>query len=260
VAALKSCKVLLLGPSTVTFSDTPSGPTLPSLLEAALRESEPDVAWRCAAEILYITPSMAKRARSLVEAQEPDLVVLRASGTAFLSDLAIYALRNRWPRSYRVAVRASAWLARIAGADRDGGSGPRSWVFRLPRAVAEAVAGRAPSVQPDEAAAIVQETLDALTAEESRQVLVYMASLNTNRGLPPVEHDRRVAIYRAAVTRHCLDRRIPLFDPEVELGGDAPIYNYHEDQWHPLREYLEAESRLMAHEVLKAIGVAAARA
>jgi hypothetical protein len=201
---------------------------------------------------------MARRARSLVEAHDPDLVVLRASGTAFLSDLAIYALRNRFPGFYRVAVRASGWLARAAGAGRDGGSGPRSWLFRLPRAASAAVFGKAPSVQPEEAAAIVQETLDALKADESRQLLVFMASLTTSRGLPPAEHDRRVAIYRAAVTRHCLERRIPLFDPAAALGDDAPVYNYHEDQWHPSLDYREAEAGLMAGEVLKAIGVAAA--
>lgn len=242
--------VLLLGSSTVSFSESDSELSMPALLARELSSSHPGTNWRCEAATLYITPSMAQRATAMTERQQPDVVLLRPSSTAFLSDLVVYRIRDRWPRAYRTAVKWSSRMRDLAGVSRDTGSGLRSWLFLAPRAVLKRIVGVAPSLSPEQAASYVIETLDSLTRLEDAHVLLYLSSQSVSRGLPKPEHERRVAIYRAAIAAHCRARRIPLFDVELEMGERAPGWTYDADRWHPTLAFREADARVMASRVL----------
>jgi hypothetical protein len=56
--------VLIFGPSTLFFSEEPGDQTMLALIEKALADAKPDVAWECTGSALYIAPAAHPRRRA----------------------------------------------------------------------------------------------------------------------------------------------------------------------------------------------------
>ena len=251
--------VLLLSSSAVSYSEAERGDSLLALLEQELNRQRSEVAWRCSGTVLYVTPDMAARALNEVASAGPDIILLRPTSQAFMHDDVVSAIRYRWPRLYRTAVRIADTLRGWSGGERWGGASARGLIFRIPRWVAIKLFGVAPRVPVEQAAECVKETLDSLLRLEDVDVLCQISVGNTPSGLPPREHARRRDYFTEALRSYCSARRIPFSDVREALKSHNLTHTMARDQYHPARCARAVEAEQMAAQVvLAAVGRAPA--
>jgi hypothetical protein len=249
-----SVKVLLLSTSTTFFTEGDPSQTLLALLERELREKYPGDDWLCEGDLLYVGPTMARRANTCVERRNPDVVIVRPTGQSFIRDEVIYAIRNRWPRLYRPAVRLSEIVRKLGGGRRHGDDGPRGWLFRWPRALSAKIIGVAPEHTVEQAAGYVIETLDSLAQVEDLQFICHATVGQAAPDIPMAEHIRRRDYFIDAVRAHCSARRIPFSSVAEALAAKGIGLDYTNDQWHGGLAYRQTDAEAMASQVAKVAG------
>lgn len=186
----RTVDVLLLSTSTINFTEGDPRHTLVALLEDALQEKEPDIDWRCSGGLLYVTPSMAERARRMIKEMRPQVAIVRPTGNAFMHDEVVSRIRERWPALYPLAMRLADFFRDLGGGKRRGAEGLRGELFRIPRRLAVKLIGQAPRIRVERAVEYVQETLEDLLPVEDLEVVCFTAVGNSETLLPPQEHER----------------------------------------------------------------------
>ncbi len=243
-------RVLLLSTSTTFFSEAGPDQSLLGLLRSELQERHPERQWDCLGALLYITPDMAGRALGHVDSLTPDIVIVRPTSQAFMHDDVVSAIRDRWPRLYRLSVSLADRLRFLAGGARWGGQGLRGLVFKVPRWVAVRLIGVAPRVRVEDAVGYVIETLDLLVQRESIQVACEAAVGNTPNNLTAAESARRAGHFMDAVSSYCSARHIPFADLKAILGARSVAYEIDSDQYH----YTMTPRAVEARELSEIIG------
>jgi len=256
----RECKVLLLSTSTIGLNEggVPTG--LLPLIEGELQRRYPDTDWHCSADLLFVRPNMAQRARTLVERHTPDVAIVRPTGQAFMHDDVVSAVRDRWPSLYSFSVTASAFFRRLGGGQRWGGPGPRGLLFRFPRAVAARLVGIAPQVPVEAAIEYVKDALDTLLRLENLDVICTVSVGNTDDPLPKGEHDRRTNLFLSEIGGYCAGRKIPFSELRDVLRPRGIQYSLAADQYHPSMEPRAAEATMLAERVASVVGATPAGA
>jgi hypothetical protein len=250
----RTVDVLLLSTSTIHYTEGDPRHTLVALLEDALREKEPGVEWCCRGGLLYVTPTMAERARRMVEEKRPQAAIVRPTGNAFMHDEVVSRIRERWPALYPLAMRLADFFRDLGGSKRRGADGLRGELFRIPRRLAVKLIGQAPRIRVERAVEYVQETLEALLPMEDVEVVCFTSVGNSETLLPPQEHERRKEYFLQTLEAYCRLRQIPFMrDNEIVREAGAG-YVYGEDQWHSTLPFRQLDARAMADQVIRALG------
>jgi hypothetical protein len=237
--------LLILSSSTVSYEGD-AGESLSSMVSAKLQELRPDLDWRCEGEVLYVTDSMAERARRLVAKHQATHVLLRPTGLAFMHDDVVNAIRERWPGLYRPALRVSELFRDLGGGLRHGEEGARGWLFRGPRRLAERLIGVAPRLRVEVATEYVVATLEELARLEDVDVMCRLSVGNKRTIDDEAEHHRRLDYFTADVRDACARRLIPLADNSDLYREKRLEYELEADQWHKTPPMRIAEAQAIA--------------
>lgn len=245
--------VLLLGPSSVQFSESGEGSAMPALLSQALGQERPSREWTCQSRLLFFGEAMSRRALSLVEALRPDAVALMFSSVDFGDDFVSYRIRNRHPRLFPAFLAASrAWKA-VSGGGPEGSPGPRGWLFRLPFRFTRWAVGADPAVPLPEAIRFAIETLDTLLRIESLGIVCRLTTPIPFYEDRLEEHKRRVRVFNDSIGRYCSSHRIAHYDVWQILQGNGLGYGLADDRLHadfPTRRF---DAQTMAQHLLPAL-------
>jgi hypothetical protein len=239
-------KLLILSSSTVTYTDGEAGESLVTMVDACLRNLLTQVEWKCEGEVLYVTESMAERARSLVMKHGATHVLLRPTGLAFMHDEVVNAIRARWPRLYRPALRISEFFRGLGGGVRHGEEGPRGWLFRGPRRLAEHLIGVAPRLRVEVATDYVIAAIEELVRLEDVDLMCRLSVGNQRTLRDEAEHRRRLDYFVSHVRQACDRRLVPLADNADLYRESRLAYELGADQWHKTAPMRIAEARAIA--------------
>jgi hypothetical protein len=246
-------RVLIVGSSTASYSEAGPQGSEYALLESYLGRARPETDWRCEAELIYLTRSVAERTLAAVHERRPDVVVLRLVGGNFFNEYVIERLRQISPLAYRWSRDVAEWLRRLGGGGPHGLDTPRGWIYRLPRWLMAKTLGTAPRIRVEEAIAVVSSTLDGLLQQEDLTVVVRLPSYPKTSDTNLKDYERRVRLFDRSVREYCERRRVPYYDwaevrrmagDERRIGGDG---------WHPVLDTRDLDARSMAAAVLLAL-------
>jgi hypothetical protein len=237
--------LLILSSSTVSYEGD-AGESLASMVSSRLQALRPDLDWRCEGEVLYVTESMAERARRLVARHQATHVLLRPTGLAFMHDDVVNAIRDRWPRLHRPALRVSEFFRDLGGGLRHGEEGGRGWLFRGPRRLAERLIGVAPRLRVEAATEYVVATIEELARLEDVDVMCRLSVGNKRTIDDEVEHNRRLEYFTTRVRDACARRLIPLGDNADLYREQRLEYELEADQWHKTPPMRVAEAQAIA--------------
>jgi hypothetical protein len=212
-----SYRVLVLGSSDVTASETGESGALPALLQAALQERYGDAEWSVDWGLLYPMPNMADRAAAEVDRVQPDVVHLSMGTNTITEKTVLFAVRRRWPRLYEPAKRVFTTAKGLAGGTTEGSAGVRGLLFRAPRAAGRRIFGMASMLDSGAATEATRQTFDMLAAT-GLPVVVRLAEGGVQQA------DQRAAAapitraYNDEVRRLCEAHGFPCFHLSTELG------------------------------------------
>jgi hypothetical protein len=208
---LKSYSVLLIGPSSVPFTESGEEATLANLLRSELASLRPDVEWRAAGVMVFQGPGMAERVRRAFEEHRPDLVVLRLATYHLTHEYVLWKIRARWRHLYPAAAFVDERLKWLAGGPRDHANTPRPWVYTVPRWLAAATLGTSTSRSAEESVQNALEALDYLLAQEDMFLYLWRsASALTPKKRDTLEHEQNHAAYWKAVLDYADARHIQI--------------------------------------------------
>jgi hypothetical protein len=211
-------KVLLLGPSSLFWQETPADPTLQVRLTDSLRRATGD-GLDIIVERTFFGPRMAQRVEELLTRHDPAAVLLYLGSGPFEAESVIEVIKHRWHGVYPWVLRASHLLKRAAGGGFDGSDGARGWLFRVPRGLGALLFGVDTTVSLEEAIASSIETIDVLSRFESTATVVYFSAVCW-----PPSFTRALALvaeFDARVREHCRRRRIGYWYRQEEMAKRA---------------------------------------
>ncbi len=208
-------RILLLGPSSLAYTDTDDSDAIPALLQAELRQRLPGFEWRCEVRSWLYTPRSPEIAQRHVDAFRPDVVVLSLVTTPFWTNNPIAVIRRRWPRLYPYARRIAERLKRMARGGHI--ASPRGWLFRFPRLLLVWAIGAEPEVDYQEATDATTATLDALARNEDLQVICGFSRFLPGKRTPPVSL-QRIAFFTERVLGRCRSHHFAAYDRAEALA------------------------------------------
>lgn len=252
-APSKTVDFLLLSTSTVNFTEGDPAHTLVALPHAAIERKQPEVDWRCEGGLFCVTPTMAARAKKMVEERRPQVAILRPTGNAFMHDEVVSRIRERWPALYPLAMKLDDFFRSLVGEKRRGAEGSLGELFRIPRRLAVRFIGLAPPIRGDQPTEIVNGAIDTLIPLEDVEIVCSCAVGNSETFLPPEEHERREEYFLQAVEAHCRQRHVPSFRDHEGLREARVWYVYGEEQWHSTLAFRQVDAELIADLVLQAL-------
>jgi len=252
------CHVLLMSTSLIHFTETDPSQSLLGLMGQELNDRHPEVEWRCSGDLLYISPSMPRRATALIAKYKPDIAIVRPTSLTFMHDDVTSAIRDRWPRLYRLALSLGERFRWLGGGLRWGGAGRRGLLFRVPRWIAVKLIGEAPPIRVELATEYVKETLDGLLRLEDLRFSCHLAVGNDKTRLKPEEDVRRRDYFVESLRVYCRERLIPFSNARDVMQAKGITYDYGADQWHTTMPYRLAESEALA-EIVASVALPASR-
>jgi hypothetical protein len=237
----------------MTFDQDGASTALPRMIEAELLASDPPVRAEISAHIVYQTRSMAERCLALVEQESPDVVLLWLPGSVFAEQSVSFSIYRRARPLYRL-LRPAIEAGRSAGGGGiEGTSGLRGLLYRLPRAIARLLFGRATFIPEDVALASTITCLRTLASRRPLVVRLAHAYARDEAQLPAIVE--KVAAYNATVRAECDKLGVPCFDPEHEVTGLGVAYRMLPDRLHPD----ETTRRILGRVAASYLGKAAER-
>lgn len=239
----QSRSVLVLGPSTITFSEPGEAASISALTEAELRRAVPGVEWRCSPEMLFIRPSMAERAFRVASASGAEAYVLVSNSRPFDEDVFVAWALHHHPRLYPAAQWLVERLKGLAGAKAEDRDATRGLLFRLPREFARQLFGREPFYDVEDAIGFAKEAVDSLLRIEDAGLV--FAFLPGSRALRR-ESQRRIRRFHDALSAYCRQRRVPYcfrYDVSAEAGQSPDLSS---DGLHADRRTRELDANAIA--------------
>jgi hypothetical protein len=212
-----SYRVLILGSSDVTASETGASGALPALLRSALEERFASSDWSVDWGLLYPMPTMAERAAAEIRRTQPQAIHLSLGTNTITEKTVLFAIRRRWPRAYEPAKRVFTTAKGLAGGVTEGSTGVRGLLFRAPRAAGRRIFGMASMLEPEAATEATRATFEMLAAT-GLPVIVRLAEGGVQQA------DQRAAAapitraYNDEVRRLCVAHGFPYFHLSTELG------------------------------------------
>lgn len=244
-------RVLVLGSSAVTFTDTGESGTTPAKLRAELARRAPGMAWEVDSQILYPTERMRELAARHLDLFHPDLLLLSMGANTFVERTVVYSIRRRSPLLYPVAARLSRAGKALSGGGAEGSAGIRGTLFRVPRDLARRVLGTASLLDPDAALKATEATFEMLSGR-GIPVVVRLAEGNVQQQDQRPMAKKLTATYNAAVREWCRRYEFAVFDLEEELGA---AYTRTPDGLHVDDATRSAEAALAAELIADALGL-----
>lgn len=247
-ARRKERSVLLLGSSAFVFSETGEAGSMPSLVQRELEHSTAGVDWRCAALVLYQTPSSGERAAELLSLHRPDVVVFELGTYQFLHKAVTIRVRRRWPALYESTVFVMDQLKPAGGNKFEGSSGLRGSLFRVPRAAAYRIVGAEAAYDVETCMRFAFAILDEVLRHE--HILLVCAMPRFQWWEAEVEWARaQVRTSAEALTRYCAQHHVTTYDVERELAAADQAIGLARDVVHYDLQTREFEARLIAEKV-----------
>ena len=252
-------RALLLGPSSLRYSEPGPDATTPALVREYLAQRSPDFEYDLDSPLLQYGARMAEIAeRSFSRADYGAIVVVLGTNN-FEQDYVVYAIRKRWPRLYPLALKFADSVNKASGNGMDGGEGLRGELFRIPKRLSLALIGGEPNFTMDQATDWMTDAMDAVRAR-AEDTPVAIALHPTSHDRPQRRIQERVSAYTGIVKEYCRSKRITLLsrlDYCREMGvtpGRAPGATYSN------RLTREADARAIGDFILEAAGRAPAAA
>jgi hypothetical protein len=245
-------KVLLLGSSLFTFTDTDPSEAPAVLLRNELLGKAPAYEWSCDAEVLYQSPSSLRRAAVWLDGYQPDAVVFEPVCFQFVHRAVVLRVKKRWPRLYRAGVYLTERLKQAGGGTFDGGDSLRGLLFRGPRALGYRLVGADVETSVHECLDYIFQVLDEVLRREHVALICSMPKLQWKE----IELDwarAQVEIARDAMSRYCRERFVPVYDVEAELARSGRRPGLARDNIHYDRPTARLEAALMSDAVLEVL-------
>lgn len=237
-------KILILGSSAYTYTESDPKEAFPALLEGHLSSLLPEIDWKCDSEIVYTTLTMPPRVRRMVHQYEPDIVVLKVSSMHFARSDVINVLRRKAPFLFRPARSFAQWLRDVVGGGGPrGAETPRGWLYRAPRWVVERLIGSEPTITVEDAIEVIGDTVDELLKIEDLHVLVGIPSDSSRRGETEAGRKRS---FRGGIVQLLADRRLPYYISSNVRKAKGLERKIGPDGWHSVLENRTFNARTMA--------------
>jgi len=211
-------KLLVLGSSDITFTDTGEAGTVPAKIKAELRRRFPATTWDLDSALLYPTERMAEFAASHIDRFQPDAIFLSMGTNTFVERSVVHSLRRRLPILYPIASRLSRTAKAIGGGRAEGSPGPWGVLFRAPRSLGRLVLGTAPLIDPEVALKATAETFEML-AGRGLPVAVRLAEGNVQQSEQRASAQLMTARYNDAVREMCRRSGFTAFRLSEEMGS-----------------------------------------
>jgi hypothetical protein len=187
-----------------------------------------------------------------VERESPDVVLLWLPGSVFAEQSVSFAIYRRARPLYRL-LRPAIDAGRSAGGGGvEGTSGIRGLLYRIPRAAARLLFGRATFIPEDVALASTMACLHALASRGPLVVRLAHAFARDEAQMPVVA--AKVAAYNAAVRAECATLGVLCFDPEHEVTVLGAAYTMLPDRLHPDEATRRVLGRVAASYLARAAG------
>ncbi len=252
-------KVLLLGSSVFTFSQSDEAGKVAAMVVAELSRTAPQVTWRCRGELLYETPQTAARALELTDRYEPDVVVFDLGTYQFLHAAVMIRIRKRWPRLYPAVRYLSEHVNRLGENKLHGGTKTRGLIYRLPRRALLAFIGQEVQQTPQASLDYAFAAFDALLRKEQLALVCSMPKFYWDE--PDMDWCRaQIRVAADGLAAYCERRHVPRYDLGAELAVAGRAWGLVRDGVHYDRATAEFEAGLIAERVLEALDVRAASA
>jgi hypothetical protein len=249
-------KVLLLGHSGLTYSDSGPPGMHASLLKAELQRQAPAIDWQCAVMPVAPVRNMAAKVAEAVEQEKPDVVFLAPAGTYFTYDYVVVRLRRMAPRLYDRAMRLSRTLKRWAGEGFEGSPSPRGWVFRGPRWLGARLLGTAPLLDVEHAIENTSAALGYLIKRENLVTILKLPTMSSElTGERAAAAGRRLDQYQAAMRAMCRDHHVPCYELREAYGAAGQTLSKGRDGAHWPLEVRKWEASYLAGLILKSLAV-----
>jgi hypothetical protein len=137
-------RVLVMGSSDVTYSDSGESGGLPALVRTELPHRFPGIEWHVDQALLYPTASMAARAEQQIDLAQPEVVYLSMGANTFVEKSVVNAIRRKLPLLYPLARFLTARTKSLAGGRAEGDPGVLGVLFRAPRGLGRRLIGLEP--------------------------------------------------------------------------------------------------------------------
>ncbi len=255
MATMKAeARVLLLGSSLFTFSDSGAEGTLPALVSKELQVLAPETKWSGEGRLLLHSSDMLDRAMRMLGGEHPDAVIVDHSTFQFLHEAVVIRIGKRWPRLYPAASALLQAYKRLCGGNYEGGREVRGRLFTLSRQLALMVIGGDLEVTPEQALANSERLLDfLLTLEDvaviSRDPLKSWFEPQSKTSLT----EQRLVYVRGGLRDYCQRRLIVRYDFQEELGRRGSSIRMHDDLIHYSLQTRQQEAAIIAPMVLAAV-------
>jgi hypothetical protein len=246
--------LLLMGTSALYYSETSPEHSLASLVARELSARGSGVDWRCANDFLYQGPTMARRASTLVERHEPDVVVVYLSSLQFVYERSVNRVRQRWPWLFDWRTSVAERTARLSGMDEfQPPASLRGRLFGAPRFLARTLVPGTTELGVEAAADYTMEALGVLLTREDLEVVCRLPTIN---GPPPAtkaaRYRGRLAEFNATVGEYCGRHHVDCFDLPRELEAAGQELTPAADGFHMSDACRRFEAKLIARRVLAA--------
>jgi hypothetical protein len=252
----KSYKVLLLGSSGLTHTDSGPSGAPSALLAAELKHRAPGVEWVCDAATVAPTRNMADRVAAVVERERPDVVLLAPAGTYFTYDYVVVRLRRIAPRLYDRALWLSRRMKRWAGGGFEGSKSPRGWIFRLPRWLGARLLGMEPHMKVEHAIENTSEALGYLVKQEDVVTLFKLPTISTElSGKRAAEAGLRLNQFHSAMESRCRAHHVPCYELREAYGTEGANLAKGRDGAHWPLEIRKWEAGYLAGLILESLGI-----
>ena len=210
-------KVLVLGSSDITASESGESATLPYLLRKELERRFPEATWCVESAMLYPMANMAGRVEAGIERVRPDVVHLTMGANTFIEKTVLFSIRRRWPWAYRAASGVFGAVKGVAGGGTEGSPSARGAIFRVPRGVGRRVFGMASMLEPETALDATRQAF-AMLASKGTPVVVRLAEGGVQQKDQREAARKITDAYNAEVRAMCERSGFPVFRLSEELG------------------------------------------
>jgi hypothetical protein len=248
-AGARERRVLLIGSSLFTFSDSGPDGALGRLVEHQLNTAWPGTDWLCRAEVIFQGTSCVPRLADVMDDFEPDFVVFEPADYLFLHRMSLGRLARWWPALYGPTRTVMAQLKRAGGNKFEGATDLRSLIFRLPRQAAFRLIGGDAELDVETATRYTIAMLDEVLRREHVALICSMPKFQWSE--PDIAWcEQQLDVLRREMRDYCGRHHVAMYDVEAELARKGRRPGLARDAIHYDFATREIEASLITRAVL----------